>query len=79
MSNAAPSVATDGAATTAPRHSDRLTQGVLLGIALGIAAALYLLIQDAVIAIAVGAGSFAIGRRIAQARSDHVDRDHSYR
>ncbi len=77
--DAAPSVATDGAATTAPRHSDRLTQGVLLGIALGIAAALYLLIQDAVIAIAVGAGSFAIGRRIAQARSDHVDRDHSYR
>jgi hypothetical protein len=51
----------------------------VLGIALGIAAAVYLVIQDAVIGIAVGAGSFAIGSCIAKARADHFDRYHSYR
>jgi ABC-2 type transport system permease protein len=76
---APPVVDADEAATTAQSHSDRLTQGVLLGIALAIAAGLYLLIQDAVIAIAAGAGSFAIGTRIAKARFDHAGRHHSYR
>jgi ABC-2 type transport system permease protein len=75
---APPSVDVDDATTTPRRHSDRLTHGILLGIALGIAATLYLLTQDAVLGIAIGAVLFAIGSRVTKARSVHVDRHHSY-
>ncbi|MCZ7528073.1 MAG: ABC transporter permease [Acidimicrobiia bacterium] len=70
-------VAPEQPATSSPR-SDRRVQGVLLGIALVVAAAVYLISRDAVIAIAVGAGAFAIGTRTARARSDAIRR-HSAR
>lgn len=76
---APPSLSAHEAATTTEGHAGRLTQGVLLGIALGIAAAVYLVVQDAVIAIAVGAAVFAIASRMAKARSARVNRQHTYR
>ncbi len=50
------------------KPTDRLTSGVLIAIAIAIAAAIYLFTGDAVIGIAVGAGFFAIARRIVKPR-----------
>jgi ABC-2 type transport system permease protein len=66
-------------APTARKHSERLSQHIVLGVAFSFAAVAYLLTADAIIAIAVGAASFAIGSRVAKARSPHVGRHHSYR
>jgi ABC-2 type transport system permease protein len=79
LESGAASLGAEEALTTPSRHSDRLTRGVLLGVALGIAAAVYLVTRDAVIGIAVGAGVFAIGSRVAKARVERVRGHHSYR
>ena len=51
----------------------------LIGVAVGIAAAVFLLLDDAVIGIAIGAGCYAIATRTLKARSRRMDRHYSQR
>jgi ABC-2 type transport system permease protein len=50
-------------------RTDRRVSAVLIGIGVGIAAGVFLLVEDAVIAIAVGAAGYAFANRIAKART----------
>jgi hypothetical protein len=47
---------------------DRMTNAVLAGIAVAAAGALYAATRDVIIAVAVGAGVFGLGSRVAKAR-----------
>ncbi|MGZ4690011.1 MAG: ABC transporter permease [Acidimicrobiia bacterium] len=58
-------------------RADRLMSAALIGIAIAMAATVFLLFDDAVIGIAVGAGCFAIASRIAKARTTRRARRYS--
>ena len=50
------------------------TGGVLIGISIAVAGVVYALTGDGIFGVAVGAGSYAIGARLAKARKDHAAR-----
>ena len=59
-----------------------MTSAILIGIAVAIAAAVFFIVDDAVIGIALGAGFYAIAHKIVPTRSDrteHTDRHYSHR
>ena len=64
---------------TTGRQTDRRVNVAVIGVAVVIAAAVFLLFDDAVIGIAVGAGCYAIANRILKARTGHTDRHYSHR
>ena len=47
-----------------------MTSAILIGIAVAIAAAVFFIVDDAVIGIALGAGFYAIAHKILTTRSD---------
>jgi ABC-2 type transport system permease protein len=52
---------------------------ILIGVAVGIAAAVFFILDDAVIGIALGAGFYAIAHKIVPTRTEHIDRHYSHR
>ena len=71
--------ASDTRRKTTGRLTERWMNVILIGAAVSIGAAVFLLFDDAVIGIAIGAGCYAVANRILKARNGHVDQQHSLR